>query len=343
MKRPALLLLLVSAILHADPPPKAGVGQTPQEFEAHYQLPPLAPCRLNPPALAGMESIAATVDIGARRFLTVVGLREGKVADYRSLPLDARPEGKSCGITCFNKEVSVKCTDNGQPAREFRYFWNKDSLMLIRRTGPDETESAVTKLFSLMHEGGEAPSCEAIRAIPGVDQPKYSGPDRIHAELTKDWKDAQQKAKKKRFTEAAQQLAKAFTTTTRMLCCAGWLQCSNVDSSEPRAWIDARIGGRNPANLYSVAYPIPNSQFLEALRDYASFLDESGEHLKSIPVYRLALERDPQNTELHLGLADALWAAGDHNTGADEYRRYADIFAKTRALPKRVKQRMRKG
>ena len=335
------LLWFTSAAI-AVAPPKSGVGETPETFERHYQLPPMTECRLNPSPLAGMEKVLSTIDIGGHRFFTAVGIVNGKVADYRSLPLDARADGSDCAVKCFNRDVTVTCRDAAQKPREFRYFWSNDSLTLIRRTGTDETEVAVRNLFSQMQEGAVPPTCENIRAIRGVDQPKYSGPDRLHAELMKAHTAAQKLAKEKKFTESATRLANAFTTTTRLLCCSGWLQCPDNEAARPKAWVDARAGGRNPANLYWVAYPIPNSQYLDAFRDYGTYLDQSGEHLKAIEIFKLALDRDRQNTDLHLGLADAFWAAGDHNSGADEYRAFADIFAKTRALPKRVKQRMRK-
>jgi tetratricopeptide (TPR) repeat protein len=188
-----------------------------------------------------------------------------------------------------------------------------------------------------MHQDA-ADTCDTIKAIPHIDEPIYSGPDRLHAELMKSAKEAAALARKKKPMEAASHLAVAFTTTSRLLCCSGWLSCPSGDLTDAAGWIAARVSGRNPSSLYLVAYPVPGSQFIDVLADYGEDLEAAGEHLKAVEVFRLLLGADPDRAPTHLALADSLWNTGDRKTASGEYKTFFDSHPKK--IPPRVKVRM---
>jgi hypothetical protein len=336
-----LLGLAIGAAAFADGP-KLGVGEKLEDFQRRFSVAHPSTCRLNPQPVAGVDTLLATNEIGGGRFLTLIGVRAGIVADYLNLAIDGGPDATNCDISCLIREVTFRCpATDAAPRRQFRFFWNGKSLTLIQRTGPNPTETAVRAIFNRMHQNS-ADTCDTIRAIPHVDEPSYSGPERVHAELQKSVKEAAKLARAKQPMEAAIHLAAAFTTTSRMLCCAGWLACPPRDMTEPAGWIAARTSGRNPSSLYLVAYPIPGSQFLDALADYGDDLEAAGEHLKAVEVFRLILGADPEKISAHLSLADALWSTGDRRSSAAEYTLYADLMAKSghgRKLPPRIKAR----
>ena len=62
------------------------------------------------------------------------------------------------------------------------------------------------------------------------------------------------------------------------------------------------------------------------LNDLGFFMQENGEHKKSIVVFKEVLKQMPNRMVAHLNIADSYWETGQHDLAREHYSRYCSLM-----------------
>ena len=106
-----------------------------------------------------------------------------------------------------------------------------------------------------------------------------------------------------------------------------WLKVFQKAHIKPNTWGDDRTY-------------FPPSSYLNAVNNYAFFLQLKGEHAKAIPIFQKVIAIDPERAVNYLNLGDSLFATGSKKEAVAAYRNYEKHLDKHTIIPERVIQRL---
>lgn len=106
-----------------------------------------------------------------------------------------------------------------------------------------------------------------------------------------------------------------------------WLTVFQKAHIKPNVWQDDRTY-------------FPPSDYLNAVNNYAFFLQLKGEHEKAIPIFQKIIEINPDRSVAYINLGDSLFAKGDKAGAVVAYKNYEQHLDNHTIIPERVIERL---
>jgi tetratricopeptide (TPR) repeat protein len=241
-------------------------------------------------------------------------------------------------VECKGKTISVEKYIHYRPLTE-RFSWNGTELKFLNEFEDDTEKKQIAEIFQTASQG---------------TRPKQGDYEHIAEELSRTWdiigvKDIEgliDKTNQQAMIEfKANHLDRAIAREELGLGCAasfarGILWGSKVEADT----VGNYVNDRGPRPLYwlesfrklnevsgqsgDAKSQLSRAKYIDAVNNYAYFLQVMGKNDKAISIFKRILTIDPDRTVAYLNLADSLWDSGSKTEAVDQYKLYVESAKK---------------